>query len=137
MRLVYYLFSRLAVWSFSKHEATGVVGSCLNMVKRRMKEPLKEPEDTVTKHGIKRVFVVLLILRILLEVGTQPAWGSAEAATMADNAQNGFSVAESAGNVVAKATKAEDAQTERSVAVNLQSLSLRGEVPRLSFHYPE
>ena len=32
---------------------------------------MTEQEDTLTKHGIKRVFVVLLILRILWEVGTQ------------------------------------------------------------------
>ena len=37
------------------------------MVERGM----KEPEDTLTTHVIKRVFVVLLILRILWEVGTQ------------------------------------------------------------------
>ena len=36
-------------------------------VDRRM----KEPEDPLTQHGIKRVLVVLLILRILLAVGTQ------------------------------------------------------------------
>ena len=81
------------------------------MVERRM----KEPEDTLTTHVIKRVFVVLLILRILLEVGTQPAWRSAEATTMVDNAQNALSVVESAGNGVAKVAKAEDAQNERSV----------------------
>ena len=74
---------------------------------------MKEPEVMLTEHGIKRVFVVLLILRILLEVGTQPAWRSAillevgtctqpawrsaEAATMANNAQNALSVVEAAG----------------------------------------
>ena len=65
------------------------------MVERGM----KEPEDTLTTHVIKRVFVVLLILSILLEVGTctQPAWRSAEAATMANNAQNALSVVEAAG----------------------------------------
>ena len=56
--------NRLTVTSFSKYE---VMKSCLYMVERRM----TEPEDTLTKHGIKRVFVVLLILRILWEVGTQ------------------------------------------------------------------
>ncbi len=81
------------------------------MVERRM----KEPEDTLTTHVIKRVFVVLLILRILLEVGTQPAWRSAEATTMVDNAQNALSVVESAGNGVAKVAKAEDAQNGRSI----------------------
>ena len=62
--LFIYLFSWLAVWEFSKYEVTK---SCLNMVERRM----KEPEDTLTEHGIKRMFLVLLTLRILLAVGTQ------------------------------------------------------------------
>ncbi len=35
-----------------------------------MKEP-EVAEVTLTKHGIPRVFVVLLVLRVLLEVSTQ------------------------------------------------------------------
>ena len=62
---------------------------------------MTEPEDTLTKHGIKRVFVVLLILRILWEVGMQqpqsevvafePAMATAKAediATQAEETQN-------------------------------------------------
>ncbi len=53
------------------------------------------------------------------DVELEPAWRSAEATTMADNvtdnAQNALSAVESAGNVVAKVAKAEDAQNERSV----------------------
>ena len=76
---------------------------------------MKEPEGTLNTHVIKRVFVILLILWILLEVGTQPAWRSAEATTMADNAQNALSVVESARNGVAIVAKADDAQNRRSV----------------------
>ena len=44
---------------------------------------MTEPEDTLTKHGIKRVFVVLLILRILWEVS-----GVVATTTQAETAQN-------------------------------------------------
>ena len=61
------------------------------MVERRM----TEPKDTLTKHGIKRVFVVLLILRILWEVGTQqPQSGVVATTTQAETAQNTRSDAE-------------------------------------------
>ena len=106
MRLVYYLLfiSRLAVTSFSEYE---VMKSCLYMVDRRM----KEPEDTLTTHRIKRVFVVLLILRILWAVGThQPQ--SEVVATTTQVVQ--WPAAESAGNVVAKVTKAQNARNARS-----------------------
>ena len=115
MRLVYYLLfiSRLAVTSFSKYE---VMKSCLYMVDRRM----KEPEDTLTTHRIKRVFVVLLILRILWAVSTHQPQNEVVATItqVVQGSATGNVVAEvtakaeefSAGNVVAKVTKAQNAR---------------------------
>ena len=65
---------------------------------------MKEPEDTLTAHRIKRVFVVLLILRILWAVGTHQPQNEV-VATITQVVQW-----PAAGNVVAKVTAVQNAR---------------------------
>ena len=71
---------------------------------------MKEPEDTLTANRIKRVFVVLLILRILWAVGTHQPQNEV-VATITQVVQWS-----AAGNVVAKVTAVQNARNARSYA---------------------